>query len=96
MNLTHPTTLLVPAGIAALGVYGLRLTRFERTPTGLFYTPNAHLGIALSLLLVLRLGYRGGRLPLHLCRRPAALEGTYPDTRHALVTGPTSSPLTPP
>jgi cytochrome b561 len=28
------------------------------TPAGLFYTPNAHLGIALSLLLVLRLGYR--------------------------------------
>ena len=30
----------------------------EATPAGLFYTPNAHLGIALSLLLVLRLGYR--------------------------------------
>lgn len=47
---------------AALGVYGLRLTQFERTPIGLFYTPNAHLGIALSLLLVLRLGYRGATL----------------------------------
>jgi len=41
-----------------LGLYGTRLTRFEVTPAGLFYTPNAHLGIALSLLLVLRLGYR--------------------------------------
>jgi hypothetical protein len=43
---------------AALGVYGLKLTRFEATPAGLFYTPSLHLGIALSLLLVLRLGYR--------------------------------------
>jgi hypothetical protein len=49
------------AGIAvgvALGLYGTRLTKFEATPAGLFYTPNAHLGIALSLLLVLRIGYR--------------------------------------
>src|SRR5512140_801540 len=35
-----------------LAVYGLRLTRFEPTPQGLFYTPNVHLGIALSLLFV--------------------------------------------
>jgi len=41
-----------------LGVYGLRQTRFESTPQGLFYTPHAHLGIALSLLLVGRLLYR--------------------------------------
>src|SRR6266478_2254901 len=41
-----------------LGVYGLRQTRFESTPQGLFYTPHAHLGIALSLLLVCRLLYR--------------------------------------
>jgi len=41
-----------------LGVYGLRMTRFEKTPQGLFYTPNAHLGIALSLLLVGRIIYR--------------------------------------
>ena len=40
------------------GLLGTRLTKFEVTPAGLFYTPNAHLGIALSLLLVLRLGYR--------------------------------------
>jgi hypothetical protein len=41
-----------------LGVYGFRQTRFESTPQGLFYTPHAHLGIALSLLLVGRLLYR--------------------------------------
>ncbi len=43
---------------ALLGLYGLGKTRFESTPQGLFYTPNAHLGIALSLLFVARIAYR--------------------------------------
>lgn len=47
----------VAAGIA-LGILGLRLTRFESTAQGLFYTPSAHLGIALSTLLVCRIAYR--------------------------------------
>jgi hypothetical protein len=49
------------AGLAvgvALGAWGLRLTRFEWTPQGLWYTPNLHLGIALSMLFSLRLLYR--------------------------------------
>ena len=61
-SFVHP---LVGAALAAgavigigLGLYGTHLTKFEVTPAGLFYTPNAHLGIALSMLLVLRLGYR--------------------------------------
>ena len=41
-----------------LGIYGLRLTRFENTPEGLYYTPSAHLGVALSVLLIGRVGYR--------------------------------------
>jgi membrane protein CcdC involved in cytochrome C biogenesis len=41
-----------------LGVFGLRLTRFEVTTEGLFYTPSAHLGVALSVLLVGRIVYR--------------------------------------
>lgn len=58
----HPpavTALLggLPVGIA-LGILGLRLTRFEVTPQGMFFTPNAHLGITLSLLMVGRLAYR--------------------------------------
>jgi len=61
-SLLHPmTATAVLAGVVvgiALGLLGTRLTRFEATPAGLFYTPNAHLGIALSLLLVLRIGYR--------------------------------------
>jgi hypothetical protein len=47
----------VAAGVA-LGLLGHRLTRFEVTPDGFFYTPSAHLGIALSTLLVCRIAYR--------------------------------------
>ncbi len=43
---------------AALGLLGLRLTRFEVAADGLYYLPSAHLGIALSTLLVARLAYR--------------------------------------
>ena len=42
----------------ALGILGLRLTRFETTGEGMLYTPSAHLGIALSTLLVGRIVYR--------------------------------------
>jgi hypothetical protein len=46
------------AGGALLGYNGLRHTNCEGTPQGLFYTPNAHIGIALSLLFVGRVIYR--------------------------------------
>ena len=39
-------------GGVLLGIYGLGKTKFEATPQGLFYTPNAHIGIALSVLFV--------------------------------------------
>jgi hypothetical protein len=48
------------AGIG-LGILGLKLTKFETTPTGACYTPSAHLGMALSTLLVLRIGYPSSR-----------------------------------
>lgn len=61
-SLAHPAAAvaaIVGAVVGAgLGVLGTRLTKFEATPAGLFYTPNAHLGVALSLLLVLRLAWR--------------------------------------
>jgi hypothetical protein len=63
---SHPlAALALVAGVlggAVLGRYGLHLTKFEQTPLGLFYTPNAHLGIALSLLLIARIGYRAAYL----------------------------------
>lgn len=58
----HPLNalaLLAAAGVGAgLGIYGLRLTTFEATPAGLFYTPSAHIGIALSVVFAARVGYR--------------------------------------
>jgi hypothetical protein len=59
---SHPERLWwLAAGLVfgcLLGIFGLRKTRFEPTRQGLFYTPNAHLGIALSLLFVARIIYR--------------------------------------
>lgn len=61
-TLAHPERLVwLVAGLVcggALAVYGLRMTKFEPTPQGLFYTPNAHLGIALSLLFIGRIAHR--------------------------------------
>jgi cytochrome b561 len=37
---------------------GLKLTQFETTPQGRFYTPHSTIGILLTVLLVARLGYR--------------------------------------
>ncbi len=61
-TLRHPEAAgALAIGLAAgigLAVYGLRLTKFEVLPQGYFYTPNAHIGIALSLLFVARIGWR--------------------------------------
>ncbi len=60
--LTTPVALTALAVGAASGIalawWGLRLTKFEKSSDGYFYTPNAHIGITLSILLVARLGYR--------------------------------------
>lgn len=58
----HEDTMLalgggVAAGVA-LGVWGIRLTRFEKTDEGWFYTPNARIGIALMVLLACRIAWR--------------------------------------
>lgn len=72
------------AGLAvgvALGVWALRLTRFEATSDGLFYTPNAHIGIALSLLMIGRIGYRFVQIGLvaGAASADASLAGGPPD-----------------
>ena len=62
VSLSNPYALLALAGGLAvgtgLGIFGHRTTKFEHTPEGLFYTPNAHLGIGLSSLLIGRILYR--------------------------------------
>ena len=68
---------------AWLGVWGIVLTRFESTDKGYFYTPNMHLGIAVSMLFIARLLYRG--LELYMVSREA-----IPAPAHNF----TSSPLT--
>jgi hypothetical protein len=49
------------AGLA-LGVYGLRSTRFEDTSEGYFFTPNARLGILVAMALVARVLYLGAEI----------------------------------
>ena len=59
---SQPLALAALLGGAAVGVglglYGLKLTRFEVAQDGLYYTPSAHIGVALSLLFVGRIAYR--------------------------------------
>jgi hypothetical protein len=61
-GLRHPERLTLLAGGLAVGtmlaVYGMRRTKFEITPQGYYYTPNAHLGIALSSLFIARIAWR--------------------------------------
>jgi hypothetical protein len=47
----------IACGIAA-GIYGLRLTRFERDGAAFYYTPNAYLGMTISAVFIARLGWR--------------------------------------
>lgn len=42
----------------ALALRSLRLTLFEETPAGLFFTPEPRIGILLAVLLVGRVGWR--------------------------------------
>ena len=60
--IAHPERLalfaVALAAGGALSMYGLKKTQFEATPGMLYYTPNAHLGIALSVLFLARIFYR--------------------------------------
>jgi hypothetical protein len=62
VSMARPQSLLgLGGGLVigiGLGVYSLNNTRFENTAQGLFYTPSAHVGIAVSLLFVGRILYR--------------------------------------
>ncbi|OHX17034.1 hypothetical protein [Chromobacterium sphagni] len=61
-SLGQPEKLLMLLAGAVIGTllgrYGIRLTKFEASEQGRFYTPSAHLGIALSLLFIGRIVYR--------------------------------------
>jgi hypothetical protein len=86
-SLAHPVVLAwLAAGLAvgaALARYGLRSTRFEAiSGEGFFYTPNAPLGIALTVLFIGRILYRvvemraiapGAGAPPDFARSPVTL-----------------------
>jgi cytochrome b561 len=61
-SLVHPMAEVALAGGIAAGAvlshFGLRSTRFEATPEGVYFTPNARIGITLIALLVARILYR--------------------------------------
>jgi len=63
---------------AALAYVGLRLTRFDVMPAGVFYTPNGYIGAILSALLLSRLAYRF--LVLYPTLQSAHAEGADPFT----------------
>jgi hypothetical protein len=86
-SVAYPAVALAElAGVAigiGLGIYGLRSTSFENTQAGLYYTPSAHIGVALSLLIVGRVTYRVVQLylstasfaeqPVNFARSPLTL-----------------------
>ena len=86
--LSHPERLWIfAAGLCAgalLGILGLRKTQFEPTPQGLFYTPHAHFGIALSALFAARIAYR---LVEVLALEPNAHHGMEDFARSPLTLG---------
>lgn len=59
----HPMSLAgIAAGVAVgvgLGLLALRNTVYERVGAEFYYTPNAHIGILVSMLFIGRLLYRG-------------------------------------
>jgi hypothetical protein len=61
-NLTHPLNLaLLLGGVLfglALAIHGLRLTEYEVTDDGLFYTPHTWIGIGLSVAFFAVVVYR--------------------------------------
>jgi hypothetical protein len=86
VTLAYPPALAgLGAGIAAgvgLAIWGLKLTRFEHTAEGYFYTPNAHIGVALSVLFAARIVWRifemesfagAGGMPAHFAASPLTL-----------------------
>jgi hypothetical protein len=70
---------------AWLGRLEMRLTRFENTGHGLFFTPSRRLGIMVAMLFAARLLYRGLELYLN-SRNPAPAQAPLQDFMHSPLT----------
>ncbi len=68
---------------AWLGMWGIRLTRFESTQRGYFFTPNLRLGITISLLFAARVLYRGMELYMN-----SRTESPHPLTNQDFIQSP--------
>lgn len=68
---------------AALAVYGLHLTRFEKTNEGMFYTPNTLIGISLTVMFIGRVLYRFSEIAMAGGTPPA--DGGADFARHPLT-----------
>jgi hypothetical protein len=62
LSFVNPARLAwLAAGVVAgaiVAAWGLRLTRFEETADGFFYTPNIYIGLTITALLVGRVAWR--------------------------------------
>jgi len=90
MGLQNPLLLLgFGGGIlggAALGFAGLKLTKFETTGEGHFYTPDTRIGMAISLLLVGRLVYRFAVMNSANTMSTASLASNHPQAMNSPLT----------
>ena len=60
--------LVGAAGGIGYGVWGLKLSRFEDTPQGYYFTPNARLGIVMAMIFVARILYIGVEIYSNQCK----------------------------
>jgi hypothetical protein len=63
---------------AGLAWYSLHLTSFQRRGEERYYTPNLYIGLAVTALFVLRIGYRFVTVYLQMQQGGAAAAGSAP------------------
>lgn len=77
-DLVPPLLALIAGGLAGVlvGLQALRHTRFERADGRLTYTPHVWIGVAVSMLLVVRLAWRAVQL-WPVLTSPEGLQGHH-------------------
>lgn len=78
-------SISLAAGIVSglgLALFGLHMTKFEKTDAGYYFTPNTYLGAFLSLILIGRVGYR----MLQTLETEGGFDGTPPNVFQSPLT----------